>query len=113
MSIRFVAAGRGECQSVARTLRRPRLSAPANDSDAEWAHDVLLQSALRHFARHGLGAAERARASAIRAYYAGRHDDYRHWLAVCHQLDRRMATELAIKGGLSSGADRQEDMAKG
>jgi len=50
MSIRFAAAGSGECLSVARTLRRPRLSAPANDSDAAWPQDVLLQSALRHFA---------------------------------------------------------------
>jgi hypothetical protein len=108
MSIRFAAAGSGECLSVARTLRRPRLSAPANDSDAAWPQDVLLQSALRHFARHGLGAAERARASAIRAFYAGRHEDYQHWLAVCHHLDRRMATGLTVDGGLQEDGTAQQ-----
>lgn len=54
-------------------------------------HDVLLRDALKHFARHGLRAAEVARQNAERAFFAGDRNAYRHWLEICRALDRRMA----------------------
>lgn len=54
-------------------------------------HDVLLRDALKHFARHGLRAAEVARQNAERAFFAGDRPAYRHWLEICRALDRRMA----------------------
>jgi len=96
MSIRFAAAGTGECGAVARVLRRPRLRAPANDHDNLADHDSMLHSALQHFARHGLGAAERARTIALRAFFEGDRVQYNHWLGVCRKLDRQMANRLAM-----------------
>ncbi|WDF71018.1 hypothetical protein [Novosphingobium sp. KACC 22771] len=96
MSIRFAAAGAGECGAVARVLRRPRLRAPANDHENGAETDTLLQSALQHFARHGLGAAERARNIALRAFFEGDRDQYRHWLGICRKLDRQMANRLSL-----------------
>lgn len=96
MSIRFAAAGTGECGAVARVLRRPRLRAPANDHDNPVENDVLLNSALQHFARHGLSAAERARDIALRAFFDGNREQYRHWLGVCRKLDRQMASRLSV-----------------
>lgn len=54
-------------------------------------HDALLRDALKHFARHGLRAAEIARQNAERAFFAGDRAAYRHWLEICRTLDRRMA----------------------
>lgn len=96
MSIRFAAAGAGECGTVARILRRPRLRAPANDHDNPVEHDAMLHSALQHFARHGLGAAEQARNIALRAFFEGNREQYRHWLGICRKLDRQMANRLAM-----------------
>lgn len=96
MSIRFAAAGTGECSAVARILRRPRLRAPANDHDNLVLQDTMLQSALQHFASHGLGAAKRAREIALRAFFEGNREQYRHWLGVCRKLDRQMASRLAM-----------------
>lgn len=94
MSIRFAAAGSGECMVVARVLCRPRLQAAANDVDAAICHDTLLVSTLRHFATHGLGAAQEARRLAQEARRLNDQDRYRHWLAVCRHLDHRMAARI-------------------
>ncbi|MBB3955834.1 hypothetical protein [Novosphingobium sediminicola] len=99
MSIRFAAAGAGECGAVARVLRRPRLRAPANDHDNQAESDTMLHEALQHFARHGLGAAERARNIALRAFFEGNREQYRHWLGICRKLDRQMANRLATAHG--------------
>ncbi|NBC35294.1 hypothetical protein GTZ99_01830 [Novosphingobium sp. FSY-8] len=106
MSIRFAAAGTGECSAVARALCYHRPPQPANDCEAGIARNVLLQSALRHFARHGLGAAERARANAEKAFFNGDRDSYRHWLAVCRTLDRRMADAISARRHPSTAAER-------
>jgi hypothetical protein len=91
MTIRFAAAGSGECAVVARVLTRRRLTAPANDTETGIARDSLLRSTLRHFAAYGLQAAERAREEAESAFFAGDRKGYHHWMAICRTLDRRMA----------------------
>lgn len=96
MSIRFSAA-RGN----ALALRAFAVSIPmraANDNVDGLSNDDLLRAALRHFAEHGLAAAEKAREEAERAFFAGDRANYRHWLAVCRALDRRMAGALAARG---------------
>ena len=98
MSIRFAAAGSGECMVVARILTCPRLRPAANDVGAAIAHDTLLVSTLRHFAAHGLGAAHEARRLAQEADRQHDDDRYRHWLAVCRQLDHRMAARIEASG---------------
>ena len=103
MSIRFAAAGTGDCAAVARVRRRPRLRTPANDCDTGVSQDLLLQSTLRHFSRFGLGAAEQARNSAARAFFYGDRQAYRHWLAVCRKLDRQMATNLRVPSEMCEG----------
>lgn len=90
MTIRFAAAGSGECAVVARVLTRPRLPAPANDAETGIARDSLLRATLRHFAAYGLQAAERAREEAATAFFAGDRENYRHWMAICRTLDRRI-----------------------
>ncbi|MDE1916151.1 MAG: hypothetical protein KGJ57_01430 [Sphingomonadales bacterium] len=96
MSIRFAAAGSGECLAVARVLARRRLSIrdAANDVDACISDDVLLVSSLRHFALHGLGAAREAGRLAQEARNQQDLERYHHWLAICRHLDRRMAARM-------------------
>ncbi len=98
MSIRFAAAGSGECMVVARVLTRARLRPAANDVDAAICHDAVLVSTLRHFAVHGLGAAQEARRLAQEARRQQDQDRYRHWLAVCRHLDHGMAARLGTPG---------------
>lgn len=101
MSIRFAAPA---------SLRSPRLPAeavrrwqrePANDDDAPTGDDRLLRAALRHFAEHGLAAAQHARVRAEHAFFAGDRDAYLWWLSICRTLDRRLARELDATGSLS------------
>jgi len=99
MSIRFAAAGSGECMVVARVLDCPRLRPAANDVEAAICHDTLLVSTLRHFAAHGLGAAREARRLAHEARRQNDHERYRHWLAVCRHLDQRMAARIEGRRG--------------
>lgn len=91
MSIRFAAAGSGECAIVSRVLSRRRLTPPANDCGGGISRDKLLRETLRHFAAYGMQAAERARENAETAYFAGRRGEYHHWMAICRTLDRRLA----------------------
>ena len=93
MSIRFAAAGSGECAVVARMLRAGPAAPAANDTDAPLGRDQLLRAALVHFAEHGLAAAERARDNATAAFFADDRMEYHHWMGICRLLDRRMASE--------------------
>ena len=101
MSIRFAAAH----HSMAARFVRPRsallLPHAANDNRragaASPALDDALCDALRHFAEHGLGAAEQARQEAERCHAQGALDACREWLEICRRLDRRMASTLARK----------------
>ncbi|HWU03967.1 MAG TPA: hypothetical protein VN222_14605 [Novosphingobium sp.] len=98
MSIRFAAAGTGECSAVTRVVTCVRPATPANDCDNGISRDMLLQSTLRHFARHGLGAAEHARDEAERAFFAGDRRRYQHWLAICRMLDKQVASAVIAHG---------------
>lgn len=81
-------------------LGRPRSPAgcdapdAANDNEAELVQGCLLHAALRHFAKHGLGAAELAQQRAEEAFFAGDGKEYRHWLDICRALDRRLAATV-------------------
>ena len=69
----------------------------ANDNVRGIPDDRILRAALRHFASHGLGAAEAARIEAERAFFAGDRAEYRWWLEICRMLDRRMAEAVAAR----------------
>ena len=100
MTIRFAAARRGD-SSVRRVLAAAGSRVAANDNFHGFGNDRLLRAALRHFAAHGLGAAEAARAEAERAFFAGDSAEYRWWLGICRTLDRRLADAVAARGGVA------------
>lgn len=105
MTIRFAAAARGESVTIARALTVPRLRLAANDNASGLTRDGLLHAALKHFAEHGLAAAERARENAERAFFASDRDGYQYWLEVCRALDRRMASAVAARGPAARKSD--------
>ena len=71
----------------------------ANDNAARIGHDAVLRDALKHFARHGLAAAEVARREAEKAFFADDRRGYDHWLSICRALDRRMAAACEAHTG--------------
>lgn len=97
MSIHFAGSRRPARSGLARCLTVPTRMRAANDNGCAIGDNPLLTAALRHFAAHGLGAAEAAGARALDALRAGDEDGYRHWLAVCRTLDRRAAN--AVRAG--------------
>jgi hypothetical protein len=74
----------------------------ANDNNASHLTDETLIAALRHFARHGLAAAEHAGARAVSANRQSDRGECLHWLAVCRKLDQRLAERLCAKLGASA-----------
>ncbi|MCJ2188766.1 hypothetical protein [Novosphingobium beihaiensis] len=77
--------------TVRRIARRPaRVIAPV-EGDGE-----ILTEALRHFGRHGHAAAAKARSEAIAAHTGGDHKGRDRWIAICRQLDRRMASSCEL-----------------
>jgi hypothetical protein len=94
MPIRFAPA---VCRTRATKplLRMVRIHA-ANDNVLAQPDDAILRAALRHFADHGLAAAEQARHRAEAAFFAGDRDAYRWWLDICRTLDRRMAAAVDL-----------------
>lgn len=95
MTIRFAAAQRGDCEIVARILAASVPLRAANDNAWNLARDRVVQGALRHFARHGLAAAAQARTQAEAAQAGGDQANCDRWIAICRQLDRRMADACA------------------
>ena len=102
MSIRFAPACHGDASALARTLTIRRGLRAANDNAGSFGGEALLGEALRHFAQHGLGAAELARQNAEQAFFANDRDRYQHWLDICRLLDRRMAAAVAFRGGAAT-----------
>lgn len=96
MSIRFAAARHGD-SCVRRVLGAARPRRAVNDNAGGTNDDRMLRAALRHFAAHGLGAAEAARSNAETAFFAGDSTEYRWWLDICRMLDRRMAEAVAAR----------------
>ena len=97
MTIRFAAPpGAIAPRMSARRIRESR-GLPANDNGAPRASDAMLHAALRHFAEHGLAAAQRARRQAETAFFADDRQGYLWWLEICRALDRRMAAEVEFR----------------
>lgn len=97
MPIRFAAANSSSVSARAHYRRVARPLNAANDNGSGIGGEQLLNAALRHFAEHGLSAAERARHNAEQAFFAGRSEDYRWWMAICSTLDRRMPAAVAFR----------------
>jgi hypothetical protein len=93
MTVHFAASRSGNAP-IARILRRQSPVCADNDNGTSPENDRLLHEALRHFARHGLGAAREARRQAERAFFAGDRQTYDWWLDICRTLDRRLASSL-------------------
>jgi hypothetical protein len=108
MTIHFAAAV--DCRRAALGLAQARvvLGHPANDNPVDATKKAVLHAALRHFAKHGLGAAAHARDAAEQAFFAGDRENYRRWLAVCRALDSRMAAGLTHQSGSNMAAKPSE-----
>lgn len=108
MPVHFAAACSNHYKVLTR-LRAPRMPLTAANDNAGGASgssvggELLLKAALRHFAQHGLSAAERARENAEAAFFAGDSDQYRWWMAICTTLDRRMPAAVAFRRGVLPG----------
>ena len=97
MSVHFAAACSSRISAISR-IRRARMPLDAaNDNGGGVGGERLLKAALRHFAEHGLGAAERARENAEAAFFAGDREQHRWWMAICTALDHRMSAAVAFR----------------
>ncbi|VVT12590.1 hypothetical protein [Erythrobacter sp. EC-HK427] len=93
MSIRFAASRTKRSVCMHRELVRMLSLVPANDNGHAVQRNVM-DAALRHFAEHGIAAAQNAREQAILAGKAGERELFEYWLEICRALDRRMARQL-------------------
>lgn len=100
MSIRFAASPSRNPARMAPELVRAIRLLPANEDGVE-VHEPHLHAALRHFAEHGLSAAQHARAQAIKAARSGDKQGFDWWLEICRALDRRMARGIDANSGLA------------
>lgn len=99
MSVRFASANhpvrRLGWRAAGRGLVAPALARAANDNGVAGAavarFDPLLGEALRHFAVHGLAAADAAVEAAADASARGDAAGQDHWLAITRMFDRRLA----------------------
>lgn len=97
MPIRFAAARSTTRSPIARALAKRAVARAANDNgggQSAFAFDAATRAALRHFAGHGLGAAEAARRNAEAAHASGDTATCAYWLGICRKLDRRVAARL-------------------
>lgn len=102
MTIRFAAPPSTLSASLDPTRAGVTMALPANDNDdaadCPEIDNAMLRAALRHFAEHGLAAAQRARRQAEAAFFAGDRRAYQWWLEICRTLDRRMAAAIDVRG---------------
>ncbi len=93
------------CSPIAKAMAMRAHQRAANDNQqpapphhlhgkAPRANDKMLRAALRHFAKHGLGAAHEARIQAEKAFFAGDRQAYDWWLGITRTLDRRIANDI-------------------
>lgn len=104
MTIRFSGPLRAMALRFEPSMKRPPI--PANDNSAASGGDTLLHAALRHFAEHGLAAAQRARSQAEVAFFADDREGYQWWLGICRALDRTLARQLAAQADMHSASVR-------
>ena len=96
MPLRFAPARTVTRSPIARALARRAVDRAANDNgELGPADDAVLCDALRHFATHGLGAAQAALAEAERALAEGDRRGHDWWLGICRTFDRRLADSHA------------------
>ena len=69
----------------------------ANDNGDLARQDQVVRDALKHFAVHGLNAAEDAAKRARTAHRSGDAAGLRHWLQICAALDPRRAAAMHRK----------------
>ncbi|MEZ5682095.1 MAG: hypothetical protein R3E14_12470 [Erythrobacter sp.] len=101
MPVHFAAARSTAHSPIARALARKALARAANDNgDADQlaaeasSFDNVMRAALKHFAEHGMGAADAAQFQAEEAHREGDMDAYAWWLGVCRALDRSLAARI-------------------
>lgn len=94
MTIRFAAPPSALAPRMDARQARAASGVAVNDNGGSGATDAVLDAALRHFAEHGLAAAQLARRQAEAALLAADRPDYQWWLGICRALDRTMAREL-------------------
>lgn len=94
MTVHFAPSRSAARSPLARILQRQTPAGADNDNCIARQDDRMLHEALRHFARHGLGAAREARRHAERAFFAGDRESYDWWLGICRTLDARLAKSL-------------------
>ncbi|WP_369027271.1 hypothetical protein [Qipengyuania sp. RANM35] len=101
MPVHFAAARSTAHSPIARALARKALARAANDngSAAQLAaeatsFDHVMRAALKHFAEHGMGAAEAAGQHAEEAFHDGDAEAFAWWLGVCRALDRGLAAKV-------------------
>ena len=105
MPLHFAAARSTAHSPIARALARKALVRAANDNGDvpdSATFDRSMRAALRHFAEHGLNAAQEAGRLAHYAHDAGDMDGYRWWLGICRKLDRNAADRLARRMEIAS-----------
>ncbi|MEO0062462.1 MAG: hypothetical protein RLZZ08_1022 [Pseudomonadota bacterium] len=102
MTIRFAAPADAIAPRLRGAAARAALRRPANDNGQPAPVDDVLHAALRHFAQHGLAAAQSARAQAELSFFRGDRTEYTRWLGICRALDRRLARELET-GRMTAG----------
>lgn len=91
MTIFFASARSAESSAIVRALTASVPLGAANDNTGDDSGEHLLRPTLRHFAQHGLNAPRKACEKAEAAMRAGDFALCCHWLAICRQLDRRLA----------------------
>ncbi len=102
MTLHQAAARNSANSPIARVLTRQAHGRSANDNGANApASQLVFEAALRHFAKHGLGAAKDACEHAETAFHAGDNQACNHWLAICRTLDRRMARQTVQTLGVN------------
>lgn len=97
MTITFAASRSPASSPLLRAAIRGVPMLAANDNAQDRSNDLLLRAALKHFAQHGLGAAEQARINAEQAFFSGDRDEHQRWMGICRMLDRRMAAAVAAR----------------
>ena len=101
MPIHFAAARSAAHSPVARALAKRAVRRAANDNPGGAGEcnteTRVLNAALRHFADHGLHAAEEAARQAETAWRAGERDACAWWTEVCYKLDRKLAIDLKAR----------------
>lgn len=93
MPIRFAAPASRILPRMSRESVRAIRPIAAND-DGDVVTQSHMHAALRHFAQHGLAAAQHAREQAVNAASAGDRQTFEWWLEIVRALDRPMARKM-------------------